>query len=139
MMVAYKAPECGAAQGGKASRKSDVWSLGILILEVLTGKFPANYLRQGREGSTDLAGWVNSVVREEWTGEVFDASIANEAHVEEDMVRLLQLAIECTEQRPDRRPAMAEVAARIEQIVDSAVRKADSDDFHSVSAGHSSA
>lgn len=82
---------------------------------------------------------MRTVVEEEWTGEVFDASIANEAHVEEDMVRLLQLAIECTEQRPDRRPAMAEVAARIEQIVDSAVRKADSDDFHSVSAGHSSA
>ena len=35
VMVAYKSPEC-AAQGGRPSRKSDVWSLGILILEVLT-------------------------------------------------------------------------------------------------------
>uniref|UniRef100_A0A0D3F1E2 Protein kinase domain-containing protein n=1 Tax=Oryza barthii TaxID=65489 RepID=A0A0D3F1E2_9ORYZ len=63
VMVAYKAPECvAAAAAGKPSKKSDVWSLGILILEVLTGKFPANYLRQGRQDNADLAGWVSSVV-----------------------------------------------------------------------------
>jgi hypothetical protein len=77
---------------------------------------------------------VRTVVQEEWTAEVFDASIAVEERVEEEMMRLLQLATECAEDRADRRPPMVEVAARIEHIVDSALRKADTDDdFHSIS------
>lgn len=81
----------------------------------------------------DLPQWVRAVVHEEWTAEVFDASIADEAHAEEEMMRLLKLAVECTEQRPERRPTMAEVAARIEHIVDTVIRNADVDDFDSVS------
>uniref|UniRef100_J3LA19 Protein kinase domain-containing protein n=1 Tax=Oryza brachyantha TaxID=4533 RepID=J3LA19_ORYBR len=119
VMVAYKAPECVAAQG-KPSKKSDVWSLGILILEVLTGKFPANYLRQqGRQGTstTDLAGWVSSVVSEERTGEVFDKDMAagpsgkHSAAVEADMLKLLHADVD---QRWDLKTALA----RVEEIRD---------------------
>ncbi|KAJ6732100.1 LEUCINE-RICH REPEAT RECEPTOR-LIKE PROTEIN KINASE PXC1 [Salix purpurea] len=67
-MVAYKSPEC--SRSDRPNRKTDVWSLGILILEILTGKFPENYLTVGKGGDADLATWVNSAVREEWTGEV---------------------------------------------------------------------
>jgi serine/threonine protein kinase len=114
VMVAYKSPEC-AAQGGRPGRKSDVWSLGILILEVLTGKFPANYLRQGRAG-TDLAGWVNSVVREEWTGEVFDNDMRGTRSGEGQMVKLLQVGLGCCEPDVGRRWGLEEALARIEEL-----------------------
>ncbi|KAF0906153.1 hypothetical protein E2562_009143 [Oryza meyeriana var. granulata] len=122
VMVAYKAPECVAAQG-KPSKKSDVWSLGILILEVLTGKFPANYLRQGRQGTTDLAGWVSSVVNEERTGEVFDKDMAagpsgKQAGVEGDMLKLLHVGLGCCEADVDRRWDLKTALARIEEIRD---------------------
>lgn len=133
-VTGYRAPE--VTDPRRASQEADVYSFGVLILELLTGKAPANSV-PGSDGAVDLPQWVGTVVQEEWTGEVFDASIANEAHVEEEMVRLLQLGTDCTERRPDRRPAMAEVAARIEDIVGSAQRKTDSDEFHSVSADHS--
>jgi len=114
VMVAYKAPEC-AAQGGRPGRKSDVWSLGILILEVLTGKFPANYLRQGRAGA-DLAGWVHSVVREEWTGEVFDPDMRGTRGGEGEMVKLLKVGLACCEPDVARRWGIDEALAGIEEL-----------------------
>ncbi|XP_044946738.1 probable inactive receptor kinase RLK902 [Hordeum vulgare subsp. vulgare] len=133
-VTGYRAPE--VTDPRRASQEADVYSFGVLLLELLTGKAPANSV-PGSDGAADLPQWVGTVVQEEWTGEVFDAGIANEAHVEEEMVRLLQLGTECTERRPDRRPAMSEVAARIEDIVGSAQRKTDSDEFHSVSGDRS--
>uniref|UniRef100_A0A0D9WSX3 Protein kinase domain-containing protein n=1 Tax=Leersia perrieri TaxID=77586 RepID=A0A0D9WSX3_9ORYZ len=114
VMVAYKSPECG--ETGRPSKKSDVWSLGILILEVLTGKFPANYLRQGRGSATDLAGWVNSVVREEWTGEVFDKDMRGTRAGEGEMVKLLKVGLGCCESDVDRRWDLREAVTRIEEL-----------------------
>ncbi|GJM89861.1 hypothetical protein PR202_ga06085 [Eleusine coracana subsp. coracana] len=80
--IVMRGTEC-VAPHAKPSKKSDVWSLGVLILEVLTGKFPASYLggsgggnnKLGRQQNADLAGWVHSVVSEERTEEVFDKDI----------------------------------------------------------------
>ncbi|KAG2656355.1 hypothetical protein PVAP13_1KG077354 [Panicum virgatum] len=118
VMVAYKAPECAAPQG-KPSKKSDVWSLGILILEVLTGKFPANYLQtKGRQGGGDLASWVQSAVAEERTGDVFDKDITGARGCEADMVKLLQVGLGCCDADVDRRWELKTVIARIDEIRD---------------------
>ncbi|GJM97766.1 hypothetical protein PR202_ga14718 [Eleusine coracana subsp. coracana] len=114
VMVAFKSPECG---GGRPSNKSDVWSLGILILEVLTGRFPATHLRHGRAGTTtDLAGWVHSVVREEWTGEVFDRDMRGTRSAEGEMLKLLKVGLGCCDPDVDRRWGIREAVARIEEL-----------------------
>ncbi|XP_073001526.1 pollen receptor-like kinase 4 [Typha latifolia] len=113
VMVAYKSPEC--AQHGKPFKKSDVWSLGILILEVLTGKFPTNYLRQGR-AETDLASWVNSVVREEWTGEVFDKEMKRTKNGEGEMLKMLQVGLGCCEVDVEKRWELNEAVRKIEDL-----------------------
>nr|XP_043629189.1 pollen receptor-like kinase 4 [Erigeron canadensis] len=100
-MVAYKSPEF--TYHDRITNKTDVWCLGILILEMLTGKFPANYLKQGKGGSSDLETWVNSVVREEWTGEVFDKDMKGTRNSEGEMFKLLKIGMSCCEWNIERR------------------------------------
>ncbi|KAG0485558.1 hypothetical protein HPP92_009637 [Vanilla planifolia] len=111
-VAGYRAPEVTDIR--KVSHKADVYSFGVLLLELLTGKAPAQALLN--EDGVDLPRWVQSVVREEWSSEVFDLELLRHQNVEEEMVQMLQLAIDCTSQHPDGRPPMAEVVARIERI-----------------------
>ncbi|XP_073300217.1 probable LRR receptor-like serine/threonine-protein kinase At4g31250 [Primulina huaijiensis] len=120
-MVAYKSPE--SSQNDRVTRKTDVWSLGILILELLTGKFPANYLKQGKGPSADLATWVNSVVREEWTGEVFDKDMNLARRGEGQMLRLLKIGMCCCDWDVDKRWDLKEAVEKIEEL-----KEKDSDD-----------
>ncbi|KAJ3672888.1 hypothetical protein LUZ60_006262 [Juncus effusus] len=99
----------------KISQKADVYSFGVLVMELLTGKAPSQAVLT--EEGVDLPRWVNSVVKEEWTGEVFDMDLVRYQTVGDDMMQLLQLAMDCTEQHPDKRPDMNRVVERIEEIL----------------------
>lgn len=90
--------------------KSDVFNLGVILLELLTGK-PV----QG--SGVDLARWVQSVVREEWTVEVFDKALIGEGASEDRMVAMLQAALDCVKPTPESRPSMSQVAAKIDAII----------------------
>lgn len=113
----YRAPE--AIDGRKQSQKSDVYSFGVLLLEVLTGKCPSAVDNAGSGyggGVMDLPRWVQSVVREEWTAEVFDLELMRYKDIEEEMVGLLQIAMSCTAAAPDQRPRMFHVVKMIEDL-----------------------
>ncbi|XP_017178519.3 probable LRR receptor-like serine/threonine-protein kinase At4g31250 [Malus domestica] len=113
-MVAFKSPEFYHTE--RTLKKTDVWSLGILILEMLTGKFPANYLQPGKRANADLAAWVNSVVREEWTGEVFDKDMKGTKNGEGEMLKLLKIGMCCCESNVEGRWDWREVVDKIEQL-----------------------
>ncbi|KAF5751903.1 Leucine-rich repeat transmembrane protein kinase family protein [Tripterygium wilfordii] len=114
----YRAPE--SSDGRKATQKSDVYSFGVLLLELLTGKCPsavdAGVPGCAYGGAVDLPRWVQSVVREEWTAEVFDLELMRYKDIEEEMVGLLQIALSCTIVSPDQRPRMSHVVKMIEEM-----------------------
>ncbi|KHN06678.1 Putative leucine-rich repeat receptor-like protein kinase [Glycine soja] len=112
----YRAPE--ASEGRKQTQKSDVYSFGVLLLELLTGKCPSVVESggSGDGGVVDLPRWVQSVVREEWTAEVFDLELMRYKDIEEEMVGLLQIAMTCTAPAPDQRPRMTHVLKMIEEL-----------------------
>ncbi|KAF6164890.1 hypothetical protein GIB67_017093 [Kingdonia uniflora] len=89
-------------------------SFGVLILEMLTGKSPLQSL--GCEDMVDLPRWVQSVVREEWTVEVFDVELMQYQNVQEEMVQMLQIVMACVAKMPDARPRIDDVVRMIEEI-----------------------
>ncbi|KAI0523293.1 hypothetical protein KFK09_005688 [Dendrobium nobile] len=108
----YRAPEVTDTQ--KVSQKADVYSFGVLLLELITGKAPAQAILN--EGGVDLPRWVQSVIHEEWMTEVFDMELLRYQNGEEEMVQMLQLGVDCTAQIPDQRPTMSAVVVRIDEI-----------------------
>ncbi|PQP95464.1 hypothetical protein Pyn_22072 [Prunus yedoensis var. nudiflora] len=108
----YRSPEVTDTR--KSSHASDVYSFGVLILELLTGKSPIH--TTGGEEVIHLVRWVNSVVREEWTAEVFDVELLRYPNIEEEMVEMLQIGMSCVARMPEQRPSMPDVVKRVEEI-----------------------
>jgi serine/threonine protein kinase len=125
LMVAYKSPEY--MQHGRITKKTDIWGLGILILEILTGKFPASILQQGKGNEEDSPfSWVTLVVPEGWIhiDEVFDKEMAAGSKSSEgEMRKLLKIGLACCEGDVEKRWDFKEAFERIEEL-----RENDGDD-----------
>ncbi|CAI9780304.1 unnamed protein product [Fraxinus pennsylvanica] len=115
-MIAYKSPEY---KTGRITKKTDVWSLGMLILEIMTGRFPSSFLQQGSKGNdTDLVSWVESMVKEANSNvdQVFDKNMGGKLKSEGEMMKLLQIGLNCCEAEVDKRWDLKEAVERIEQV-----------------------
>lgn len=96
----------------------------------MTGKYPENYVKQGKGGnSADLGTWVNSVVREEWTGEVFDKDMRGVRNgAEGEMLKLLKIGMCCCEWNVERRWDLREAYEKIDELK---ARDSDEDNYSS--------
>lgn len=113
LIVAYKSPEY--VQDGLISKKTDVWSLGILILEILTGHVPDNFLQQSQGKQPDLEGWVNSI-RDKSPEVVFDKEMKAPKSFEGEMLKLLEIGFSCCGADVDKRPCIKDASERIEEV-----------------------
>lgn len=112
-LFAYKAPE--AVQDQQISPKCDVYCLGIVILEILIGKFPRQYLNNSK-GGTDVVESAVSAIADGREASVFDPEIASSKNSIEEMVKLLHIGVACTESDPDLRPDIKEAIRMIEEV-----------------------
>ncbi|GFP88281.1 probable inactive receptor kinase at4g23740 [Phtheirospermum japonicum] len=96
------------------SQASDIYSFGVLLLELVTRKQPYQVTRDDGEVSS-LVNLIESVGRDEWT-EVIDAELLRDETEEEIMAQLLQIAMYCISFVPEHRPRMSEVLRMLEDI-----------------------
>ncbi|CAN7099815.1 hypothetical protein HID58_022603 [Brassica napus] len=112
-LFAFKSPEF--AQNQQVSPKSDVYCLGVILLEIMTGKFPSQYLNNGK-GGTDIIEWVQSSVAQHKEEELIDPEISSNTDSLQQMVELLRIGAVCIASNPDDRENMKEIVTRIERI-----------------------
>ncbi|KAI9180661.1 hypothetical protein LWI28_006986 [Acer negundo] len=97
----YIAPEYGYTL--KVDEKIDIYSFGVVLLELLTGKRP---LDPEFGESVDIVEWIRRKVNLE---EVLDPNVGSCKHVQEEMLLVLRIAIVCTAKLPKDRPSMRDV------------------------------
>lgn len=108
--LGYRAPELSKLK--KATTKTDIYSLGVIILELLTGKSPGEAMND-----VDLPQWVASIVKEEWTNEVFDLELMRDASViGDELLNTLKLALHCVDPSPSARPEAHQIVQQLEEI-----------------------
>ncbi|KAK8675145.1 hypothetical protein V6N13_033215 [Hibiscus sabdariffa] len=108
--LGYRAPELSKLK--KANTKTDAYSLGVIILELLTGKSPGEAMN-----GVDLPQWVASIVKEEWTNEVFDLELMRDASsIGDELLNTLKLGLHCVDPSPSARPEAQQVLQQLEEI-----------------------
>lgn len=96
----------------KITEKSDVYSYGVVVLEVLTGKQPIDpTIPDGHH----IVDWVRQ--RRVHGAEVLDPTLRHRPEAEiEEMMQTLGVAMLCVHPSPDDRPTMKDIAAMLREI-----------------------
>ncbi|KAJ6684041.1 hypothetical protein OIU85_007709 [Salix viminalis] len=88
-----------------------------LAAEVITGKIPGGTSRERSDDKTDdLSDWVRMVVNSDRSTEILDVEILASREGHNEMLKLTEIALQCADMAPEKRPKMSEVLTRIEEI-----------------------
>ncbi|OIT30512.1 l-type lectin-domain containing receptor kinase vii.1 [Nicotiana attenuata] len=121
--VGYLAPEF--AKTGRASTQTDVFSYGVLILELMCGRRPIE------EGKPPLVDWLWELMKQGELSNAFDNQLrSNQGFNEEEALRVLQLGMICARQDPKARPTMRQVVKFFERNCEVAESVAVDMDFY---------
>lgn len=91
----------------KVTEKSDIYSYGVVLLELITGRTPVQPIDLG----CDLVTWVKKYIREhQLSSGILDSrlNLKDESTVNH-MITVLKIALLCTNLNPFDRPSMREV------------------------------
>ncbi|KAF3431929.1 hypothetical protein FNV43_RR26665 [Rhamnella rubrinervis] len=113
----YQAPE--ALKVVKPSQKWDIYSYGVILLEMISGRLP---LVQVGSTEMDLVNWIQLCIEEKKPlSDVLDPYLVQDADKEEEIIAVMKIAMACIHSSPERRPTMRHITDALDRLVISAV------------------
>ncbi|PWZ08622.1 hypothetical protein Zm00014a_008754 [Zea mays] len=118
----YLAPEY--ASSGKLTERSDVFSFGVVLLELITGRKPVDASKP--LGDESLVEWhsylqarplLTQALETGDAGELVDARL-NKNYNEVEMFRMIEAAAACIRHSASRRPRMSQVVRVLDSLAD---------------------
>ena len=117
----FSAPEYKAS--GRVTEKTDVYDFGVLLLELLTGEDSCHVTRLTIDKDSSLVAYMHNNRAQGSCisiNEIMDPAIMAKGEGDASLPRQLQavldLALTCTEQDPQRRPTTVDVTKQLRQI-----------------------
>lgn len=92
------------------NEKSDIYSFGVVILELVTGKPPVD----PEFGEKDLAKWVCSILDQKGLDHIIDPEL--DSCYMEEICKVLNIGILCTSSLPINRPSMRRVVKMLLEV-----------------------
>ncbi|CAA0841209.1 Leucine-rich receptor-like protein kinase family protein, partial [Striga hermonthica] len=109
--LGYVAPEVALSGGGLVSKESDVYSFGIVVLEILTGKKAVMF---GED--EDIVKWVKKQLQRGQVNELLEPGLLEldpESSEWEEFLLGIKVGLLCTMPDPSERPTMTDVPSPI--------------------------
>ncbi|KAG0451479.1 hypothetical protein HPP92_026227 [Vanilla planifolia] len=103
-------------QSFRCTTKGDVYSYGVVLLELISGKKPID---PSEFGDNNLVGWAKLLAKAGKSGDILDPDLvkaAKKTGETEELHKFLKISFECLDDRPLRRPTMIQVMAMFKEL-----------------------
>ncbi|KAK6149486.1 hypothetical protein DH2020_017011 [Rehmannia glutinosa] len=101
-------------QSFRCTTKGDVYSYGVVLLELLSGKRPIDTLEFGDDNN--LVGWAKQLHKDKKSHEILDPDLITSLSGDAELYHYLKIAFECLDDKPYRRPTMIQVMAKFKEL-----------------------
>ncbi|CAM8993007.1 unnamed protein product [Rhodiola kirilowii] len=105
----YMAPEY--AMNGQFSPKTDVYSFGVIIMELISGRRRSSFTIEGVEEDLAWESWRNGNI-----SDMFDLTLKNSPR--DEILRVIHIGLLCVQESVTERPTMASVGSMISNSSD---------------------
>ena len=113
--MGYAAPEY--IQTGRLTSKSDVWSYGVFLYELITGRRPLD--RNRPKGEQKLLEWVRPYLSDAKKFQLILDPRLERKQLFKSAQRLAFIANRCLVKNPKKRPKMSEILEMVNRVVES--------------------
>jgi serine/threonine protein kinase len=112
--VCYVAPECGGGpcgdHGGELLEKADVYSFGVLVLVILSGRRPLHVLSSPMKlERANLVSWCRQLARAGNVLELVDDRLVEGGYDRDQAAMCVHLALLCLQRHPELRPDSTDI------------------------------